>query len=107
MQVGHDLRVAVGIINPHCAVCGEVLASLAGAIEKSEMPTMEPVNCDLNEVALDEVDEWFRCRDGIDKAEISLKGFCDEIGADMTKSRISDLCRELQDMLHTHYGLGD
>jgi hypothetical protein len=54
-----------------------------------------------------EVNEWMRCRDGIDKAEIALKGFCDEIGAEVTKSRISELCRTLQDLVHTHYELGD
>jgi hypothetical protein len=56
---------------------------------------------------VNEVNEWMRCRDGIDKAEIALKGFCDEIGAEVTKSRIAELCRTLQDMIHTHYELGD
>lgn len=121
MQVGHDLRVAVGISNPHCAVCGESLSPLAGAIEDSEMPTMKKFEDDPDPDAKDKVTiptierldpgddvaEWMRCRDGIDKAEIELRGFCDVIGADVTKSRFQELCRELQNMIHTYYNLGD
>jgi hypothetical protein len=69
------------------------------------------VNCPMTleeaDEASNEVTEWMRCRDGIDTAEIALKGFCDEIGANMTKGRIQALCRELQDLVHTHYGMGD
>lgn len=109
IQVGHDLRVDSGINNPHCAICGDLLS-------KIDVPTMEPV-CPIQDDDEpwpeedggdeDDVNEWMRCRDGIDNAEIALKGFCDEIGADVTKGRIQEICRSLQDLVHTHYGMGD
>ena len=55
----------------------------------------------------DGVLEWMRCRDGIDTAEIALKGFCQEIGANVTEGQIADICRKLQTLVHSHYGLGD
>jgi hypothetical protein len=79
-------------------------------------PDVKLHECDLAEedrakVTFDDpgenVTEWMRCRDGIDKAEIALKGFCDSIGADVTKSRVQELCRELQSLIHTFHGLGD
>ena len=55
----------------------------------------------------DDVVEWMRCRDGIDTAEIALKGFCQEIGANIIEGKVADICRQLQNLVHTHYGLGD
>jgi hypothetical protein len=118
---------------PNCIVCGWTLSPLSGAIEDKDpgMPTIERIEplkfeddpdpdakdrvkmsdkmfkFSVSDEYINGVNEWMRCRDGIDKAEIALKGFCDEIGAEVTKSRIADLCRELQDMIHTHYELGD
>jgi len=119
MAAGNNIRVIVEISDPHCAICGRSM-SLTNAIrtvvddpfDASGQAIADAIDKDiLAEVVeaaeVDEVNEWMRCRDGIDTAEIALKGFCDEIGAEVTKSRITDLCRELQDMIHTHYGLGD
>lgn len=54
-----------------------------------------------------EVTEWIRMRDTIDDAEIALKGICQEIGASIIEGKIAAACRNLQDLIHQHHGLGD
>ena len=60
---------------------------------------------DIEEI--NEVTEWIRMRDAIDDAEIALKGICQEIGASIIEGQITAACRNLQDLIHQHHGLGD
>jgi hypothetical protein len=125
-NVGNDMLIRLTDIEvfgekfPDCITCGGPLSRVEPLKKFEDDPDPDakdkirigPITeaswpGDLKPGAFNEVNEWMRCRDGIDKAEIALKGFCDEIGAEVTKSRITELCRTLQDMIHTHYELGD
>lgn len=61
----------------------------------------------IDKEIVNEVTEWARMRDGIDDAEIALKGFCQEIGANMLEDKIRTICRKLQDLVYQYHGLGD
>ena len=85
---------------------GTLVAAAIIAAEDIDAEILEDIAMEASE-GPNEVTEWLRMRDTIDDAEILLKGICQEIGAGIIESKISSACRNLQDLVHQHHGLGD
>jgi hypothetical protein len=97
-KLGHcGSRVAI------CRICHGPTELVKDHLEVPAAKLAESIDDDI----YNEVVEWGRMRDVIDEAELSLRAICQEVGASVIEAKISAACRNLQDIIHKHHGLGD